>query len=86
VIVPNAFSPNGDGINDQWRIQALETYPEAIVSVYNRHGQLIYTSRGYSKPWDGTFKQQPLPTASYYYIIDLKNDFPLFTGWIMIIR
>jgi gliding motility-associated-like protein len=86
VLIPNAFSPNGDGINDLWMIQALETYPEAVISVYNRYGQQVYMSRGYPRPWNGHHQGKPLPSASYYYVIDLKNDFPVITGWIFIIR
>ena len=86
VVVPNAFSPNGDGINDQWIIKALETYPEAMITVFNRYGQQVYFSRGYSRPWNGFHQGKPVPTASYYYVIDLKNGFPQMTGWLMIVR
>jgi gliding motility-associated-like protein len=86
VLVPNAFSPNGDGINDQWIIEALETYPEAALTVFNRYGQQVYSSKGYSRPWNGFHQGKPLPPASYYYVIDLKNGFPPMTGWVMIVR
>jgi gliding motility-associated-like protein len=84
--IPNAFSPNGDGINDVWNINALASYPESTVKVFNRYGQIIYQSNGYSKPWDGSFNGSPLPFGTYYYIIDRKNGFPLSTGWVAIIR
>jgi len=86
VDVPNAFSPNGDGINDKWILKNIDTYPEADISVFNRYGQLLYKARGTSQPWDGTFSGRPLPVASYYYVIDLKNDFPKLSGWIMLLR
>jgi gliding motility-associated-like protein len=86
VIIPNAFSPNGDGINEEWKVEALETYPEATVSVFNRHGQVVFFSRGYSRPWNGKYKDQPLPSGTYYYIIDLKNEFKLLKGWLLIVR
>jgi gliding motility-associated-like protein len=86
ISVPNAFSPNGDGINDVWNIEALETYPESETTVFNRYGQMVFQSKGYGKPWDGTFNGKPLPTGTYYYTIDRKNDFPVMSGWIMIIR
>ena len=84
--MPTAFSPNGDGINDSWRIEALITYPEALVSVYNRYGQLVFKSTGYNKPWDGTRNGKPLPVDTYYYIIDLKNNIPTIQGSVFIIR
>jgi gliding motility-associated-like protein len=86
IIIPNAFSPNGDGINDRWIIEALDTYPESTTEVFNRWGQVVFRSRGYPIAWNGTFNGAPLPVGAYYYIIDRKNDFPVLSGWIMIVR
>jgi gliding motility-associated-like protein len=85
-IVPNAFSPNGDGINDRWRIQYLESYPGATVDVYNRYGQLVFTSVGYSVDWDGTVNGNPLPIGTYYYVINPKNGRKIISGSVTIIR
>jgi gliding motility-associated-like protein len=86
IIVPNAFSPNGDGINDTWLIEALNTYPESTTSVFNRFGQLVFRSNGYPSPWDGRYNGKALPVGTYYYTIDRKNNFPIMSGWVMIIR
>ncbi len=86
VTIPNAFSPNGDGINDTWVIEPLDLFPESITDVYNRYGQLVYQSRGYDKPWDGRRNGQPLPVGTYYYIIDLKTKEPPLTGSLLIMR
>lgn len=87
VKIPNAFSPNGDGINDEWRIENLHTYPEATLQVFNRHGQKVFESRGYSRLWNGTYNGQPLPVGTYYYVIDLKTElFPILKGWVFIAR
>ncbi|HSN60368.1 MAG TPA: PKD domain-containing protein, partial [Ferruginibacter sp.] len=86
VKIPNAFSPNGDGINDTWIIDHLSDYPGAIVEVFNRYGQIIFSSTGYTNPWDGTTKGKPLPVATYYYVIQLKNGFKPLNGSINIIR
>jgi gliding motility-associated-like protein len=87
IIIPNAFSPNNDGINDTWRIQKLDTYPEADVSVFNRYGQLVFKSRGYSNEWAGTYDGKPLPVGTYYYVIDLKTGFGKNpSGWVVILR
>jgi gliding motility-associated-like protein len=85
-IVPNAFSPNGDGINDRWRIQYLESYPGATVDVYNRYGQAVFSSVGYDVDWDGTVNGKALPIGTYYYVINPKNGRKIITGSITIIR
>lgn len=86
VKIPNAFSPNGDGTNDTWIIENLADYSGVTVEVYNRYGQVLYNSTGYNTPWDGTIKGKPLPVATYYYIIQLKNGFKPLSGSITIIR
>jgi len=86
VTVPNAFSPNRDGINDTWTITNLADYPGAIVEVFNRYGQQVYYSKGYQQPWDGTFKGQPLSFGTYYFVITLKNGFEPITGSVTIVK
>ncbi|MEO7315246.1 MAG: PKD domain-containing protein [Ginsengibacter sp.] len=86
VKVPNAFTPNGDNINDTWQIKYLESYPGCEVNVFNRYGQLVYHSTGYSSPWNGTYNGQPLPAATYYYIINPKNGRAPVNGSVTIIR
>ncbi len=83
---PNVFSPNGDGINDKWMIQNLSDYPGAYVEIFNRYGQKVFYSSGYNDPWDGRLNGTPLPVATYYYVITLKNGFEPITGSITIIR
>ena len=85
-IIPNTFSPNGDGINDTWKIKYLDSYPGATVDVYNRYGQPVFHSNGYSKEWDGTTNGKALPIGTYYYVINPKNGKPIFSGSITIIR
>jgi gliding motility-associated-like protein len=84
--VPNAFSPNGDGINDTWVIQYLESYPGCTVDVFNRYGQAVYHSTGYTKSWDGRLNGQPLPVGTYYWIINPKNGRTQENGSVTIIR
>ncbi len=72
--VPNAFSPNNDGMNDLWNVKYLESYANATVQVFSRFGEIVYKSlKGYSKPWDGQFNGINLPVGTYYYIIDPKT-------------
>ena len=86
VIVPNAFSPNNDGINDTWQLVSIEAYPDAEINVFNRYGQTVFTSHGYNKHWNGTYNNVPLPVGTYYYVIDLKFGLPKLKGWVAILR
>ena len=81
-VIPTAFSPNGDGINDFWRIQALNSYPNCTIEVFDRYGRQVYRSSGYSSAWDGN----NLPIGVYYYVIDLKNNQKPITGNVTIVR
>jgi gliding motility-associated-like protein len=73
-LIPNAISPNGDGKNDFWHLEFIQSfYPNATVEVYDRWGVRVYSSVGYPKVWDGSYNGHELPAASYYYVIDLKD-------------
>lgn len=84
--IPSAFTPNGDGINDQWDVQNLDSYANCTVRVFNRWGIVVFSSVGYSKPWDGRRNGSPLPEGTYYYLIDTRNDEPVFSGWVVLVR
>jgi gliding motility-associated-like protein len=86
ISVPNAFSPNGDGINDIWSITGLSAYPGATVDVFNRYGQLVFHSENNNQAWDGTVNGKPVPVATYYYIIDPKNSEKKIAGSVTIFR
>ncbi len=86
ITIPNAFSPNGDGVNERWEIKNLGDYSFATVEIFNRYGQVVYFSNGYSLPWDGTMNGNPLPVATYYYIIKFNNRFPTLSGSVTIVR
>jgi gliding motility-associated-like protein len=84
--IPNTFTPNHDGINDEWRIDFLNTYPDNRVQIFTRSGQLVFESKGYNKPWDGTVKGKPLPFDTYYYIIEPGSGRDPITGYVTIIK
>ncbi len=91
-LIPNAISPNNDGKNDIWRLDFIDIYyPNAEIEIYNRWGQRLFFSKGYSNAWDGTYKGAPLPVASYYYIINLmdplkKDDENIFKGTLLLMK
>ncbi len=84
--VYNAFSPNGDGVNDTWEIDNIYLYPQCVVKVYNQWGNMVFYSEGYTIPWDGTYNGKPLPSGTYYYVIDLGNGDVPYKGDVTIIR
>jgi len=86
ISIPNSFSPNGDGSNDLWGIAGLSAYPQNTVEVFNRYGQRIFRSAGYSTSWDGTFNGQPVPPATYYYIVNLKNGKKALSGSVTVVK
>ncbi|HWY38061.1 MAG TPA: gliding motility-associated C-terminal domain-containing protein, partial [Bacteroidia bacterium] len=88
-LIPNAISPNGDGKNDYWHLDFIKTfYPNALVEIFNRWGEKVFSSVGYNTVWDGTFNGHALPVASYYYIITLNDPkYPdPFKGTVLILR
>ncbi len=66
--VPDAFSPNDDGINDQFGVKGTYVVNYQI-SIYNRWGQKLYESHSMENSWDGKFKGKPVSTGRYLYII-----------------
>jgi gliding motility-associated-like protein len=83
--IPNAFTPNADGVNDTWIIEYLEKYPSAEVYVFNRWGQAVYNGRPGVEPWDGTFEGNRVPSGSYTYVVDLRNGMLPFTGVLVVV-
>jgi gliding motility-associated-like protein len=86
LIVPNVFSPNGDGINDSWNITAIDAFDTSNVKIMNRYGEMVFESSGYTKAWDGKYKNNDLPAGVYYYIIKLRADIKPVSGSVTLIR
>ncbi len=81
----NTFTPNGDNINDNWAITGLENDPTVTVKVFNRNGSLVYYSKKYNIPWDGTKDGNKLPAGVYYYVISSKQGTQILSGSLSII-
>lgn len=84
--IANTFTPNGDGHNDYWKIDGIENYPQAVVQIFNRNGQKLFESKGYTQPFNGSYNGKPLPYGSYFYIINLNKNCNLLSGSLTIIR
>ncbi len=74
--IPNTFTPNEDGYNDTWKIPSLESYPNCLVQIFDRWGQLVYSSTGYNekKAWDGKINGKKGNETVYFYTIELRDD------------
>ncbi len=91
LFIPDLTTPDGDGHNDTWQIFGLENFTEAVVEIYNRWGNLIYTSSPYNNDWDGTVNNGAtigatgkVPVGTYFYIIVLNDEdnTPPFKGYL----
>lgn len=78
--LPNAFSPNGDGVNDLWEVTGIFAYEYCALHVYNRWGLLVYSADPFEGQWDGQANQQawlgngPLPEGVYFFKLQLDNQ------------
>jgi gliding motility-associated-like protein len=89
VTIPNAFTPNGDGLNDLWVIEGLNQFPQTKISVFNRWGSEVYKyDRNNPQPWDGKSNSGvDYSTGTYYYIMELNDKRnQVYTGSLTIIR
>lgn len=88
--IKNAFTPNGDAINDRWIVTGgSNCTTQVIVNIYNRYGGLVYNNQNYNNEWDGTYKGKPLPDGTYYYVVSAKfinGAVQLFKGDVTILR
>ena len=85
----NAFSPNGDGTNDFWYIDGIEGYPENIVTIFNRWGDVLIKFENYNNDdviWDGTNKNGKLVVSgTYFFVVDVRGE-QNQTGWVQLIK
>ena len=87
VVIPNFFSPNGDGQYDTWAPMNLASYPHAETRIYDRYGRHIATLNN-RQEWDGTYGGEALPTGDYWYILQLNepDDNRTFKGHFTLYR
>lgn len=77
--IMNFFTPNGDGINDYWRLLGVEhgNQVKAGLYIYDRYGKLLKTAYGLSLGWNGTYHGKKMPSNDYWYCIILENGLTL---------
>ena len=83
LVIPNSFSPNGDGVNDSWNIPGIEYLGAYTLEIFNRMGNSVH--RGNSINWDGTYHGEVLPTGTYYYVLNFTDQGSL-AGHVNIIK
>ncbi len=92
VSIPNGITPNGDGLNDQFVIEALvnnpEEYPNNELIIFNRWGDIVYEAQPYLNDWDGKNKNgKELPQGTYYYVLRLSVEAgEIFKGDVTILK
>jgi gliding motility-associated-like protein len=78
--IPQAFTPYGDGVNDNFVITGIEQFPTNELIIYNRWGNIVYQATDYQNNWDGisisnfNFAGESLPSGTYYYLFDTKTE------------
>jgi len=71
--VRDAFTPNGDGINDKWLVtNGSPCTSQIIAAVFNRYGQQVYKNENYQDNWDGTYSGKPVADGTYYYAVTFR--------------
>lgn len=86
VNVPTGFTPNGDGVNDVWVLRNIESFPNCVVEIFDTGGNTVFSSTGYSIPWNGTIGGEVLPLGTYYYVINLNSGEKQLSGPVTIVR
>jgi gliding motility-associated-like protein len=86
IYIPNAITPNFDGVNDVWQITNLDAEIVVTVYIYNRVGQQVYYYKGNSPTWNGTYKQTPVAAGNYVYYITFNNGMPAQKGNLLVIK
>lgn len=86
IIIYNGFSPNGDGVNEVFKIENIENYPKSELTVLNRWGTMVYTTFGYKNNWKGTYQNYDLPDGTYFYRLDLGENSRKYNGFVQIQR
>ncbi len=82
---PNVFTPNGDGLNEYFKVRGLESYTGAELYIFNRWGNQVYASKDYKNDWNGN----GLNEGTYYYLLRVKTsseETKSFKGWVEILR
>jgi gliding motility-associated-like protein/uncharacterized repeat protein (TIGR01451 family) len=85
LIIPNAFTPNGDGVNDTFVIPGLDTYTQNEIVIINRWGNNVYEKKNYQNDWTGN----GLPEGTYFYVLKVftvGGVWDSYKGYVTLLR
>lgn len=89
ILIPTAFSPNNDGLNDVFKLSNITNEQLVEFRVFNRWGTILYTSKDINSGWDGTYKGHELPIGVYGYAIIIRygdGAEEIYKGTVTLIR
>ena len=84
IFVPNVFSPDGDGVNDDFQVVG-KGLNHITIKIYNRWGQLVFEAPNLNEVWNGTYRDTPCPIGTYIYQLKIDNRMSQ-SGTITLIR
>ncbi|MEX2380515.1 MAG: PKD domain-containing protein, partial [Vicingaceae bacterium] len=88
VIIPNVFTPNGDGVNDRFEPKAIGIY-EYNLEIFNRYGESVFQSNRLGLQWDGRIRGKKAQSGVYFYqirMVDFKSREHEYTGPLTLLR
>jgi gliding motility-associated-like protein len=86
LFIYNVITPDGNGLNDTWKITNIETFEGADVYVYDRWGGEVLSVKGYQNDWEGVSGTDQLPDGTYYYVIKFTDSDKVYKGSLTVLR
>jgi len=86
LVIPNTFTPNGDGSNDTWGVPALRFFEEVRIQIYDRGGVLVFSTENPDERWDGKSKGKEVPIGAYFWAISVKETGESRRGMLNLLR
>lgn len=87
LFIPSGYSPNGDGVNDNFEIVGIDVYPDNELTIFNRWGQVVYQATGYANEWNGQGSAgSPLMNDTYFYVLKFNREGATYNGQVIIKR
>ncbi|MBS9525630.1 gliding motility-associated C-terminal domain-containing protein, partial [Litoribacter alkaliphilus] len=86
ITIYNTFTPDGDGVNDDWGINDLRFYSGVSISVFERSGKRVFYTEDPDQRWDGTFNNINLASGTYYYVVEIKELNKVRKGMLTILK